>query len=79
MTDKKRDVESWPNTVRSRAKELWEANTQYKEVRKQVDALEMMDAGKPALLMEAGRKLHRLAECYQALAKEIAYYQSTKS
>lgn len=67
------EAQSWPTSVKERAKELFLVDHEYKKTRTTLDELSMSDERKPSLMYSCGRQLRRLGECYQALAQELAY------
>lgn len=72
------DEQDWPPLIKRRARALLKAELRFREVRVELDKLPMMDPLKPRHLMEAQRRLKRLAEEYYALASELAFHHTTQ-
>lgn len=71
------DDQKWPEPVKTRARELLKANYNYRLNKAKLDGMELYSKTSPAILLESGRLLQRLGECYKALAAEVAFYITT--
>lgn len=72
------DQEKWPEPVKERAKELLKQNYRFRLNNSKLKGQELYSLETPAILLESGRLLQRLSECYKALATEVAFYKTTE-